>query len=236
MSIDQSNAPSESSNRSKTPRSGFVPVPMPIDPRYRRNTKRQNMNDNDSTVPPKLSELESVLKTTSAVTAREARTMRVGRINCSLKFQNGIEQPNWSVTGTLIHERLVLTCAHFLNKEYLGVFSADIYVTENSKINHGIELNIDPNSDGLIVKNILNSSPFKNSDLQIGDVIKKVSFKSINPQYIINEYDTDGEIVITAHELQNNLNNFSILTKINRHMTLELHILRHGVKYLHLIC
>ena len=172
-----------------------------------------------------LSDLDKVKKYTSEVTSTEAFNKCVGQIKYGLHYKNGVTNTIMHVTGILIHPRLVLTCAHFLRGEIEESYKSAI-VDTNSTVNtdHGIEFNVDPKSDALIVKNILENSPFQHSGLQIGDVIKKWGTKFM-PDISLGTIVAESMNAVT---FQNKINAICA-TKNQGQVQWELHIVRQGV-------
>ena len=194
----------------------------PPPPSYESSESHLNMNVNDI---EKKKELEKVNKNTFGVTDREARNKCVGRIRCKLQYKNGFPTKFTSVSGTLIHPRLVLTCAHILKTEIHECYKANVNTNSRVNINHGIEFNIDPKSDALIVHKLLDQSPFKNTGLQIGDVIKKMRInyrQDVFPREFIKAHK------MSASELQEKINE-SFTQKNIGLVTWELHIKRQAV-------
>lgn len=201
MSIVESNAPSElsSNHMSDMTVSDVHPIRIPMIPFDDPIGTHPNTSKDD------MRKLEIVIEKTSTVTREEARDKHVGLINCHINFTNNVDESTGHCTGTLIHPRLVITCAHFLMREESMCFGVIADKTSNADINHGLEFNIDPKSDALIVSNILQSSPFHNSGLQIGDVITKMECKRIiNKQFHHVATEEKGEL--TAIDFQTNIN------------------------------
>ena len=164
---------------------------------------------------------------TNTVTNQEAHEKRIGKIRFHLKFQNGMADKITSITETLIHPRLVLTCAHFLHTEYMGCRSVIIDKNFNPNINHGIEFNIDDKSDSLIVKNILDSSPFQNIGLEIGDVIQKIQCTNMSTAEHVTVNQTSDEI--SASDFQQKIDSLFHKSNESAQFIWELYILRPGV-------
>ena len=96
----------------------------------------------------------------------------VGQLHCNLKFTNDVPKDKSICTATLIHPRLVLTCAHNIMAEPI-IFNITTGLIDTNKIqNHGLTFNIDKETETIIVTNISSDSPFKPSKLQIGDIIR----------------------------------------------------------------
>ena len=119
-------------------------------------------------------EKENIFKETQDVSETETHDKKLGMIHCDLALKNSDERIPNGVSGTLIHERIVLTCAHFLfhKKCWKYKTAMDVYLEPNQSM--GFELWIEDIEHRYIVKNMSESSPFKSQGLQNGDCVTKL--------------------------------------------------------------
>lgn len=132
----------------------------------------QNEKDNQNLTDDISAETHNVL-------SNEAKQYNLGKIYCTNSYKDGQNQPyidKTGGTGTLIDGRLVLTCAHIFNVVFENKF--DIKLEPNQ--DPGIQLESDQEKK-YFVSHISENSPY-NSNLQIGDIIRKVKCQDIITQ------------------------------------------------------
>ena len=121
--------------------------------------------------------IKKITDTTSDVSKQEAENRKIGDITGHLKFMNDNERDSIGVTGTLIHPRLVLTCAHlfYQSKDWINRKAMKAELKANQSF--GLDLDYQKNEERYVVKTISESCPFKSQGLQIGDIVHKIQIK-----------------------------------------------------------
>ena len=124
-----------------------------------------------------------------------AKQKFVGQLQCNFNFANDVKTNKSNWTGTLIYPRIVLTCAHLMPSPILINITTELIDT-NKIQNHGLKFKIDKQTETLIVTGISTDSPFKNSKLQIGDIIRSFDAYEANDICLVFEksqqFYTDG--------------------------------------------
>ena len=177
------------------------PVPMPVrhshtpsnqDSDSDSDCQSESSDDNDSRIPvanrnkeqkkeaKKKEKEENVAKFTENVRTPEAILKGIGKVRSNLKFTNTEETYTGYATGTLIHPRIVLTCAHFLY-----TFSKQPVMRVEFKPNQqlkglDIEFTVDEIAGKLVVKSIGDDCPFKSKGLQVGDCVIKIQVPGVS--------------------------------------------------------
>ena len=104
----------------------------------------------------------------------EANDEKIGMIKCHLEFKHCHKPTYTEVTGTLIHPRIVLTCAHFLNHPKLWENEPAMIVNVEANQSIGFELWLEHYERRYFVRNMTDSSPFKYQGLQNGDFVTEL--------------------------------------------------------------
>ena len=120
---------------------------------------------------------------TENVLRNEQQKYKIGRILWDYAFHNDSDTACKRGSGTLIDNRLVLTCAHFFHCERKFEFEIEIQPNQDP----GIQMELCDKEENYFVADVSQTSPCYGK-LQIGDIVCRVQIH--NPERSKNQWET----------------------------------------------